>query len=142
MRPRRRGLFARASMIAAWLIFWINALLFPCTAALAALDPGDCGTSTASVPALPVFNASQQAHAHADDGKNPDPLCCHVLSPVPGTLDAGPGLIAGHQPGAWPPVAVTISPRLLVFTRRQKFALRELPTPAVPLYLRTSRILS
>jgi len=140
-RPRRRGFFGRAGLLGAWLIFWINALLFPCMDALAAQARNDCGSGTVAVAAAPVLSSIKGLHAD-DAGENPDPLCCHVVSPAPATIHADSVFVTDHQLGDWSPVAIVTTTRLFGVTLRGKLAPREIPPPRVPLYLRTSRLLN
>ena len=141
MQPRRRGFFARATLLVAWSTFWINALLFPCTDALAALARADCGTGSGSVAAAPALNPLKGLHAD-DAGEKPDPLCCHVLSPAPVTIHADTAFVTDHQPGDRSPVAAMTTARPFGVTPPEKLAAREIPPPRVPLYLRNSRLLN
>jgi hypothetical protein len=135
----RRRVISRAALFGAWLVFWLNALLYPCMDAAAALSRNDCGGAAGVVARVPAANHVQPLHA-ADSGTDLDPLCCHVLSSAPGTVDVGPGVALDHQPGAGSPIDVTGHAQLLTSTRLESLAYQEIPPPRVPLYLRTSRL--
>ena len=138
-RPRHRKVVVRTALIGAWLVFWLNAILYPCMAAGVAPSRSDCGADLGLVTAASVEYQSVQLHAD-NTSQALDPPCCHVLSSVPGNTATGLGLATDHQYGHWATGPLTWSATLLAPTRLGSLAYLEIPPPRVPLYLRTSRL--
>lgn len=115
-------------LLLAWLATWLLGVLVPCC-----VDWN--GSSDASL--------SQTAHvSHGQaSGTQKDPGACEVLQPALATQDAA-WSFAGTSPDAvLPPAASTV--RLTVPSHaRQRIAWTEVGYgPAVPIYLRTARLL-
>ena len=83
-RPPRHGRFARAALVLAWVVFWVNTALFPCCESLAAAFDGHSDSVSHAT------SAAQPAH-HSDEthSEHPDPT---PSSHCDYSLDAGPAI--------------------------------------------------
>jgi hypothetical protein len=140
-RPRGLHGFARAGLVVASVVFWVNTALFPCCEVAAAVLGGhaESGSRTAS-PALPLHHSNDTHSEPLDHG--PD-------SPCGDTLVAGPPLAGEYEaptpdrsPLEWFAVDVPVGTSLTTVNHSANFALaRAAPPPSLRLYLRTQRLL-
>ena len=140
-RPRGRCGFARIGLVMAWLMFWLNAALFPCCEVAAAILGGHAGSgSPITSVALPL---------HIADATHSDPSDHSPDSPCGDVVFAGLPL-ASQQEGMtaeWSaPECVAIDAPVVISSpstdRTTSAALdRDAPPPPLRLYLRTQRLL-
>lgn len=139
--PRGWNRFARVAPVLAWVVFWLNAALFPCCDAIAAAFGGRAGTVSQSI------SAPQPAH-HAEDAHSGPPVDSPD-SPCAYSLSAGPTIVGEYEvPTAdrslqeWFAVAAPVAISLTAIDRSSNLALgRAAPPPSLRFYLRTQRLL-
>ncbi len=141
-RPRGLRGFARAGLVMAWAVFWLNTALFPCCEAAAAVRGGhaDSGLQSASA-------ATPQNHAGAANleplAYGPDSPCGHTLIPDPPIVGANEVLLAPDRSSLeWFAVDAPIATSFAAAHRAADFTLpRASPPPSLRLYQRTQRLL-
>ena len=130
-RPRGLRQPARATLVLAWLAFWLNTALFPCCQAFAAIV-SDHSVSI-SEPAL-HDHVSQDCD---DDqpGHNPYSPCGSFVSANPATISQM--TLLATDPTSWNPIApaAIISSFPIALNVANNFTPHEIPPP-VRLYLR------
>ena len=139
-RPRGLRRTARAALVLAWVIFWLNTALFPCCEALAAAfgDHSDRVSHSAS--------ASQPAH-HSDETHSEQPHhspgspCGHSLNAGPAINGEYAGLPTDRVHLEWVAMDMSSSVGLTVVNHSEILAPREPHPPPFRLYLRTLRLL-
>jgi len=133
-RPRGLGQSSRATVVLAWLAFWLNTAIFPCCQAFAAnvSDPDGSISQSASYDHTSLdFDA---AHPGQPD-HSPFSPCGFFVSTIPATISQAAFLAADHT--SWqsivPPVTASSFP--VALNVANSFTPREIPPP-VRLYLR------
>lgn len=87
-RPLGRRRLTGATLVLAWVVFWLNTALFPCCEALAAAFDGHSNEVSQSASAAQPAHDSDETHS---EYPHPGPIL-----PCGDTLDAGPAINAEH----------------------------------------------
>lgn len=139
-RPQGRRGFARAILVLAWVMFWLNTAFFPCSEAVAAAF---------GFHADSVWQTVSQAQPAHDPGTMPAGLSCHgPYSPCPHIVSAGPesvdavaALTTERSSPQWFAIDAPVFPRPTAVNRAANLAPREAPPPQLRLYLHELRLL-
>jgi hypothetical protein len=140
-RPRGLRGFARVGLAVAWVVFWLNTVLFPCCEVAAAVLGGHADNGSRSASAAPQL--------HHSDGTHSEPLDHGPDSPCGYTLISGPPLVGEYgvltpdrSPLEWFAVDAPVATSLTAVNHSANLALaRAAPPPSLRLYLRTQRLL-
>jgi hypothetical protein len=141
-RPRGLRGFARAGLLAAWAVFWLNTAIFPCCESIAAVIGGDHPAEAAqSDSAASHLHRSGDTHAEGPD-HDPYTPCEHTLSAGPVLVGEPEVLTSDRFPLHWVAVEEQFALGLTTVVHRPSLALpRVAPPPPPRYYLRTQRLL-
>lgn len=128
--------FAHVTMILAWVVFWLTTAFFPCCEAAAAFSNHSANVSQAASAAQPAHD-SAETHIDRPD-RNPYSPCGYVLSAQPTNIGV---LATEHPPLKWLAIDAPVFSGLTAVIRCDNLALRGIPPPSIPLYLREQRLL-
>jgi len=143
-RPQGQRGFARAWLVAAWAMFFVNTALFPCCEAVAAVLGGHAntnnGTQTASV--APPPHHSGDTHSNSIDHSSDSPCDDTQITGLPLVVEYK-GLTPDRSSLEWFAVdAQVVTSFDAPPIPSEIFALaRASPPPSPRLYLRTQRLL-
>lgn len=139
LRDLRR--FARAGLVSAWVVFWLNSALFPCCEVTAAVLGGHADNASQVASALAPAHHSDAAHSEPLHD-SPESPCSDTLTSTPPVAAAYEGLTPDRLTLQWFAVAAPVSAGFADVTHPANFALaRAAPPPSLRLYLRTQRLL-
>ena len=140
-RPRALRGFARAGLVMAWVVLWLNTLLFPCCATIAAAFDGRETNVSQSVSAMAPAHHLDDAHS-APEPHGPDLACAYSLGT--GSTIVGEYVVptADRSSQGWFAVDVSQTTSLAAINRSANLALaRAAPPRSHRLYRRTQRLL-
>lgn len=139
--PRGRGRFARVALVMAWIAFWLNAAIFPCCEAIAAVVGGDHAIEEAQSNATtPHAHLSGGAHSEGL-GHDPYSPCEHALGAEPALVGEQEVLATDRFPLHWVAVEEHFSHGPTVGSHRPSFALPRAAPPPLGFYQRSQRLL-
>jgi len=140
-RPRGvRGL-ARAGLISAWVVFWLNTALFPCCEVTAAILGGHADHVAQSTSAALPPHHTDATHSEPLD-HSPDSPCCETLSSDPPLVGEYEVLSPDRPTLEWFAVDAPVGASFTSLQRAANFALaRASPPPSLRPHPRTQRLL-
>ena len=139
-RPRGLRRIARAGLIAAWGVFWLNTALFPCCEVSAAILGGHADHASQSASAAPPHH-SDDSHSEPLD-HSPDSPCSDLLTSDPPLAGEYGVLTPDRSSLEWFAVDAPVAAAFTTVHRTANFALaRASPPPSLRLHLRTQRLL-
>jgi hypothetical protein len=133
--------FARAGLVVAWAVFWLNTALFPCWEVAAAVLGGHAGNVSQSVSAV------QPAHQPGDRQTgspihSPDSRCAYSLSAEPAIVGEYAVPTVDRSPQEWFAVDAPVATGLAAVSHSANLGLaRTVPPRSLRLYERTQRLL-
>lgn len=135
-RLRGQHVFARAVVVFAWALFWLNAAFFPCCEAIAA-GVGNQPAAHADSDAHPAHGSDEKHSDHPDH--SPHPPGCQSVSAGPATVSQAAVLAADHPEfmSITPGATISVLPAAVTAFRLTAYST---PPPQIPLYLRDLRI--
>ena len=140
-RPRGLRGFARAGLVVAWVVFWLNASLFPCCVTIAAAFGGQAGNDSQSVSSVAPAHHPDEPHS-GPPGHSPDSPCAYSLSAGPTIIGEYAVLAADRSPQGWFAVDAPVATSPTAINHVANLALaRATPPRSLRLYLRTQRLL-
>ena len=142
-RPQGQRGFARAWLVVAWAMFFVNTALFPCCEAVAAVLGGHAntnnGTQTASVAPPPHHSGDTHTDAPVHDPYAP---CEHAFSAGPVLVEALGVATSDRSLLHWLAVEESFSLCPTVVVHRPSLNLPQAAPPPQPrFHLRTQRLL-
>ena len=141
-RPRRLRGLARAGLIAAWGVFWLNTALFPCCEVTAAVLGGHADAAMQSPASAPPPHHADSTHSEPL-GQSPDaPPCGDTLSSDPPLAGEVEVRTPERSSLEWFAVDAPVAASFTSVHRIASFALaRASPSSSLRLHLRTQRLL-
>lgn len=140
MKPRGLRGAARAAMIAAWVVFWLNTALFPCCEVIAAVLGGHADSAMQTSTSAPPSHHSDSTHSDPPH-HGPDAPCDETLSANPLLSGENAARTPERSSVEWSAIDAPVNARFAP-TRAESFALaRAWPPPLLRPHLRTQRLL-
>jgi hypothetical protein len=132
---------ARAALIAAWGVFWLNTALFPCCEVIAAVLGGHADAVTQAHASAPSSHHSDSTHSEPL-GHGSDAPCDDTLSANPPVSGVNEARTPERSSLEWFAVDVSAPASSTSVHRNESFALaRATPPLSLRLHLRTQRLL-
>ncbi len=136
----RRG-FWRAGLVMGLLTFWLNAAMFPCHEAAAAVPTGHAGDGSPAAIVTPSPHGAGATHFEPSDHGPGAPCCDTGIRGAPFIVQPE-AVQADRPPHEWFAVEAPVADSLSAVNRAASLALvRSAPPPKLRLYLRTQRLL-
>ncbi len=139
--PRSRRGLAQTGLVMAWLMFWLNAALFPCCEVAAAILGGHAGSGSPVTSVAPASHHAAATRSEPSDHNPGSPCGDAVFAGVPLASQAE-GMATDQSAPEWIAIdaPVVISSPATDLTTTQALD-RAAPPPPLRLYLRTQRLL-
>ena len=134
--------FARAVLVLAWAVFWLNTALFPCCEALAAAFGNHSDDVSQSAAAAQPAHHSDESHSDYPH-HSPGSTCDHTLYAGAAINEVYAGVATDHVHPEWLATDVTVAAELTAVAHSADPAPRGYlsPPPRFRLYLHTQRLL-
>lgn len=140
-RPRGRRGFARTGLVMAWLMFWLNAALFPCCEVAAAILCDHAGSASPITSVALPLHIANATHSEPSD-HSPDSPCGDVVFARLPLASQHEGMTADRSAPEWVAIDAPVVISSPSTDRTTSPALdRDAPPPPLRLYLRTQRLL-
>lgn len=129
------------ALMVGWIVFWLNAALFPCGEVIPAAFGAHAGNVSQSVSAVQPAHHPDDTHSGARV-HSPDSPCAYSLGAGPPLVGGADVLTADRSSLEWFAVDARIATSITAVNRAADLVLaRAVPPPSLRLYLRNQRLL-